>query len=314
MSRDVVDVVDGARVASAQRTELGEGSRWDARRDELLWVDILGGRLFREQMDGSGALQRVQEYQLGLPVGAVAPVEGADGWVLALGRGVGYLDPDGTVAWVVEDLAPEGGRGNDAAADPWGRFWVGVIGPGAAAGAGALWRVGTDGRATLMRDGMTIPNGLGWSPDGTVFYLVDSGDHCVYAIRFDGATGELGSTDTFARWEDGAVPDGLTVAADGSVWVALYGGSRVERLDAEGTRTHEFRIGAEQSTCCALVPAGGRTRLYVTSATEHWTDAQRAAAPDAGALWTVDPDLLPAEDLAVPALAYRPDPGVLPSA
>lgn len=310
----MVDVVTAARVASPQRTELGEGVRWDARRDELLWLDILRGRLFREQVGGDGALQRVRDYTLDQPLAAVAPVEGADGWVAALGRGVAYLDLDGAVSWIATDLAPEGGRGNDAAVDPWGRLWVGVLGPGAAAGQGALWRIGTDGRATRMRDGMTIPNGAGWSPDTTVLYLVDSGDACIHAIRFDGATGELGRTDTFASWDDGAKPDGLTVAADGSVWVALYGGARVERLDPEGTRTHEFRIGAEQSTCCALVPDGGGTRLYVTSATEHWTDAQRAAAPEAGAIWTVDPDRLPPGDLALPARAYRPDPGVLPSA
>ena len=152
---------------TTEQTVLGEGARWDARRGELLWVDILAGRVHRDLVDDDGDLSRVHTYQLPGTVGAIAPVHGDEGWLLAAGRGFAYLTPDGSVRPLGE-VAPDDTRMNDGACDPRGRFWAGTLADDHHAGGGALYRLDRTGRAELMLDGLTIPNGLGWSPDGNV--------------------------------------------------------------------------------------------------------------------------------------------------
>ena len=129
---------------STEQTQLGEGIRWDARRDELLAVDILAGRVDRGRIRDDGSLERVRVYQLPGTVGMIAPVQGDDGWLLGAGRGFVYLAPDGTQRTIAE-VAPAGTRMNDGACDPQGRFWAGTLADDHHAGGGALYRLGPDG-------------------------------------------------------------------------------------------------------------------------------------------------------------------------
>ena len=85
-----------AVVSSTGQTQLGEGIRWDARRNEMLAVDILAGRVARARVLDDGALERIRVYQLPATVGMIAPVEGDDGWLLGAGRNFVYLAIDGT--------------------------------------------------------------------------------------------------------------------------------------------------------------------------------------------------------------------------
>jgi hypothetical protein len=109
-------------VITTEQTELGEGIRWDARRDELLAVDILAGHVYRGRVRDDGALERVRVYELPWTVGMIAPIEGDEGWLLGAGRGFVYLAPDGTHRTIAE-VSPAGTRMNDGACDPQGRFW-----------------------------------------------------------------------------------------------------------------------------------------------------------------------------------------------
>jgi sugar lactone lactonase YvrE len=104
---------------------LGEGARWDARRDELLRVDIMDGRVYRDRLGDDGELVPVRAYEVPGPVGAVAPVDGDDGWLLAAGLGFAHLAADGSLRRLAE-VTPPGTRMNDAACDPQGRFWAGT--------------------------------------------------------------------------------------------------------------------------------------------------------------------------------------------
>ena len=157
--------LNAAVVSSTGQTQLGEGIRWDARRDEMLAVDILAGRVARARVRDDGSLERVRVYQLPGTVGMIAPVEGDDGWLLGAGRGFVYLALDGTQRTIAE-VSPAGTRMNDGACDPQGRFWGGTLADDHHEGGGALYRLERDGRTELMLDGLTISNGLGWSPDG----------------------------------------------------------------------------------------------------------------------------------------------------
>ena len=103
-------------------------------------------------------------------------------------------------------------------------------------GAGRLYRLELDGRCTLVLDGLTISNGMGWSPDGTTMYLADSGVGDVFAFDFDLSGGTLDRRRTFAHvGTPGAAPDGLTVDSDGDVWVALWNGAALARYAPDGS-------------------------------------------------------------------------------
>jgi sugar lactone lactonase YvrE len=294
---------DGAAVAcTTEQTQLGEGARWDGRRSELLRVDILAGRVYRDQVRDDGALVSVRVYELPWTIGMIAPVEGDGGWLLGAGRSFAYLAPDGTHRTLAE-VAPAGTRMNDGACDPQGRFWGGTLADDHHEGAGALYRLERDGRTELMLDGLTISNGLGWSPDGGTMYLVDSGPRVVHAFAFDADRGTISDGRILITLpEHVGAPDGMTVDAAGDLWVAIYGGGQVQRYSPDGVLLEMLHVPAQQSTCCAFA-GPGLHRLYVTTATENWTAEQRKADPAAGLVYRLDTDAT-----GRPAAPFRPDP------
>jgi sugar lactone lactonase YvrE len=295
----------GAGIAIActdEQTSLGEGVRWDARRDELLRVDILAGRVFRDRVDDGGSLVPVRVYDLAVTVGMVAPVDGDDGWLVGAGRSIVHLAPDGGRR-TVSTVAPAGTRMNDGACDPQGRFWAGTVADDQREGGGALYRLDRSGRVELVLDRLTISNGIGWSPDGTTMYLVDSGPRVVHAFDFDGARGDVSrQRELVSVPDDVGAPDGMTVDAAGDLWVAIYGAGQVRRYSPEGTLREVYDVPAAQSTSCGF-GGPGLHRLYVTTATEGWTDEQRRDEPGAGLVYRLDTD---ATGLA--AAPFVPDP------
>lgn len=292
-----------AVAVTTEQTVLGEGVRWDERYGELLRVDILAGRVFRNRDDDDdGLLIPVRTYDVPGTVGAIAPVDGEDGWILAAGRGFLHLRPDGSMRTVLGDVVDEGTRMNDAACDPQGRFWAGTLADDHREGGGALYRLDRSGRVEVVLRDLTISNGLGWSPDGRTMYLVDTGPREVHAFAFDGADGAISDGRVIVSVpEEIGAPDGMTVDASGDLWVAIYGGGRVHRYSPEGALREVLEVPAEQSTCCAF---GGPDlqRLYVTTATENWTDEQRRAEPAAGVVYRFETDAT-----GRPAEPFRPD-------
>ena len=286
---------------TSTQDELGEGVIWDDRRDELIRVDIPAGLVFRDRVAEDGSLVPIRAYETGGSVGAIVPIDGDDGWLLALDRGVAHLTPDGTVRRIIEELAPADVKLNDAACDPQGRFWVGSIAE--RDGGAALYRLDRDGTTALMLDGLTISNGIDWSLDGGTMYLADSGPGVVHAFDFDGERGTISNGRTLIRLaaEEG-MPDGLTVDILGDLWVAIWGGGCIRRYGPDGVLRDEREIPAIETTSCAFAGPGLRW-LYVTSATENWTDEQRREARGAGLVYRLDTDAT-----GRPAARFRPDP------
>jgi sugar lactone lactonase YvrE len=281
---------------------LGEGARWDARRGELLRVDILAGRVYRDRVAEDGALVPVRTYRVPMTVGAITPVDGDEGWLLAAGRGFFHLNPDGSLRRLAE-VAPAGTRMNDGACDPQGRFWAGTLAEDHHDGGGALYRLDGGGRIELMLDGLTIPNGLGWSLDGGTMYLIDSGPRVVRALAFNPDRGTISAGRVLVTVaEDLGAPDGMTVDAAGDLWVAIYGGGQVHRYSPDGELRQVLTVPAEQSTSCAFA-GPGLSRLYVTTATEDWSEARRSAEPTAGLAYRFDTDAT-----GLPAMPFRPEP------
>ena len=282
---------------------LGEGARWDAGRGELLRVDTIDGRVYRDLVGDDGALQPVRSYQVPGTVGAVTPIDGDDGWLLASNRGFVHLDADGALRQLGGAVAPDGARMNDAACDPQGRFWAGTKAHDNHVGGGALYRLERDGTVELMLDGLTISNGLGWSPNGATMYLADTIPRVIHAFDFDGERGTISGGRVLITVHEGAGPDGLTVDAAGDLWVAIFGAGRVQRYSPTAVLREELHVPAMETTSCAFA-GPGLNRLYVTTATEDWSDEERRAEPTAGLTYRFDTDAV-----GRPAEPFRPEPG-----
>lgn len=267
---------------------LTEGPRWDARRDELLWVDIIASQLHRGRLGADGLLDEVASIQFDRFVGAVAPATDG-GYVLAAGGGFLFADESGNVR---EMAQPEAGRDdvrmNDGACDPQGRFWAGTMALDESPGAGVLYRLELDGSCATVLEGLAISNGIGWSPDGTAMYLSDSGSGTIDVFDFDGSSGEIGGRRTIVNVTmPGVAPDGLTVDDEGCLWVALSGGGAVRRYSPEGSLLTAIHFPVDRPTSCAFGgPDGGS--LFVTTARHGLGDAAIARQPDAGRVFRVD--------------------------
>ena len=270
--------------------ELGESPVWDERHACLWWVDIKRGVVHRDDAaDTPPARQPAHApLQLGEEVGAVALRE-RGGLVLAVRSGVLLVDDLTAPPRRLANLAAPGVRFNDAKCDPAGRLWAGTLADDGRAGGGRLYRVQPDGRAQVALGGVTVSNGLDWSPDGRTLYYVDSATQRIDAIAFDPQSGTLGHRRPLIEIpaEEG-IPDGLTVDAEGFIWLALFGGGAVLRIAPDGARERTVRVPVSHPTSCAF---GGPdlTDLYVTSAAKDLSAEQRRRQPAAGAVLRLRP-------------------------
>lgn len=267
---------------------LGEGPYWVPDEDRLLWVDIQEGQLHRTDV-ASGVTESVKLKA----VSAAFPVAG--GGVLTAGGGkltLRFPAADGEQRpprVIAEVPAREGVRLNDGAVDPAGRLWIGSMHTGETEPLGELYRLDPGGVLTPVVRKVTVSNGLAWSPEGARLYYVDSPSRKIDVLDYEPATGEAFNRRTFAdlRYADG-FPDGLTVDADGCVWVAMWGGAALRRFTPAGKPDVMLPVPVARPTSCAF---GGPdlADLFVTTANIGLSDSARAAQPLAGRLLRLRP-------------------------
>ncbi len=189
---------------------------------------------------------------------------------------------------------------NDGKCDRSGRFWAGTTAVDEQGSTGALYRLDKNGEvATVLLD-VKLSNGLGWSPDDQIFYYIDSLTQQVDAFSHDPETGRIfDRRNVVTIPESEGTPDGLTVDAEGHIWVALWGGSAVRRYSPRGKLEAEVRFPVTQVTSCVF---GGDdlADLYVTSATHGLAQLELDRQPHAGALFVVRPGVrgLPTDTFA----------------
>jgi sugar lactone lactonase YvrE len=278
VARPVASLRHGAAAAPAL---LGEGPVWDAARGELVWVDIDRGLVHRCSPGGAET-----SVDVGQPVGCAVPRAGG-GLALALRDGFALLPAAGDgeprlVAAVEQGRADT--RMNDGACDSRGRFWAGTMSVAGDTRTAGLYRLAPDLTITRVLPGLSISNGLGWSPDDRLMYHVDTPRRRIDIYEFDAAAGAIGGRRAaIPIAPEHGRPDGLSVDAEGGIWVALWGGGAVQRFTPEGELDARVELPATQVTsCCFGDPDLGT--LFVTSA------ARRAEhEPLAGSLFACRP-------------------------
>ena len=264
---------------------LGECILWDAEAQCAWWTDIHGKRLHRY----TPALQRLDTFALPSRLCSFGLVEDDARLICAFAGGFAWLAPQsGAIEWLQQPEAGfSGTRFNDGRVDRQGRFWAGTMveaAPARDAGGretlGSLYMLaGEECRKVL--EGISISNGLAWSPQSETMYFADSPTGEIRAYDFAADSGEPRRQGGFARTPEGSAPDGSTVDAEGCLWNAHWGGAQVVRYSPQGEILARLELPVSQPTCLCF---GGPQLdwLFITTATENLDAAALAREPQAG--------------------------------
>jgi len=268
------------------RAETGEGPVWDSRDESLAWIDVTQGLIHRFDPDTG----HDEVFNAGQHVGALA-LRMAGGYALAVRGGFAVLDTGSGVLEVVADTeaAAPSNRMNDGKCDSAGRFWAGSMAYAESGREGSLYRLDRDHSVTTLLTQLGISNGLGWSPDDRVMYHIDSLAGGVDAYDFTPETGQIANRRRLVDVaRDDGIPDGMTVDADGCLWVALWDGGCVRRYRPNGTFDRAIRLPVRQVSCCTF---GGPDLgdLYVTTAARGLSALDLQKQPGAGGLFRCRP-------------------------
>jgi len=263
---------------------LGEGVQWNHREQAVWWTDIKSSKIYRYHL----ASKKLQSWDTPEAVGCFAFAEHDERILLALASGFAWFEKStGAIEWSAKPEAHlVGNRLNDGRVDRQGRFWSGSIveqknAPDQSAG---LFSLDVQGKTQQHLSGLSISNSLCWSLDSKKLYHADSPSHQIKVYDFDAQTGTLGDGKVFVQTSASVEPDGSCIDAEGCLWNAEWGGSRLVRYNAEGIQIDELKTLVTQPTCMAF---GGEDMnlLFVTSARIGLSEDALAAQPQAGNLF-----------------------------
>lgn len=258
---------------------LGEGPVWVEREQALYWVDIQGHKVFRLH-DGD-----VRHWDTPMRLCSLAP-RARGGFVAGTEDGIFFVDLDSGRFEPIADPEVDrpGNRFNDGKVDRAGRFWAGTMDDQEREAAGTLYRLDDDLRCSAIDDGYRITNGPAFSPDGRRMYHSDTARRVTYAFDLDDA-GNAANRREFARFSvDEGFPDGMTVDAEGGLWIAFWGGWCLRRYSPDGELLQNVELQAQQVTSCAFGGEGLRT-LFITSARRGLEGTELARQPFSGGLF-----------------------------
>jgi len=269
------------------KSELGEGAIWNPKTGEFIWINITGKILnFYNPKTGNN-----KEMFTGQMIGTVVPSESGN-VIVALQNGIYQFSPEtGTKKLIVdpeEDLPDN--RFNDGKCDPAGRFWAGTMSIVGEKEAGALYRFDGDGYAHKMIENVSISNGIVWSLNFKKMYYIDTPTQKVMGYDYDNETGEISNPKVAIEIpEKIGSPDGMTIDADGNVWIALWGGSAVGCWNPEtGELIRTIKVPAKNVTSCAFGEDDLGT-LYITTARIGTDDNDLKKYPNAGGVFKIKP-------------------------
>lgn len=265
---------------------LGESPVWSERDACLYFVDITANRV-QAYTPSTG---QHRQWTFDTYVGSLAECK-SGGLILSLGDSVVRFDPARgesslEVLVVLEGDRPQN-RLNDGKVDPWGRFWVGSVQRAENAPEARLWCVSPSGEARVLREGITVSNGLAFDASRERMYFADSPTGLIEQATL-GASGEPSSFTPFARAGKGS-PDGSCTDREGFLWNAEWGGHRICRYAPDGSLDRVLDMPTSRPSSCAFGGPEYRT-LFVTSAQVGMSEEERRKDPHAGALFSVELD------------------------
>lgn len=250
----------------------GEGPVWDPARGALRLVDLLAGDIVG--LDASGS--EVDRLHVGDVAAAFRPRR-SGGLVVAVERGFALVDAHGRIETLPELWSDHAIRMNEGGCDPEGRFYCGSMAEDLTPGAGDLWRLDPDGGVELVVPEVTVSNGLAWSPDAERAYYIDSATCRIDVFDHDVVQGLVDRRPLVRVPEEQGIPDGMTVDAEGGLWVALFGGSAVRRYRPDGRLDAVIELPVTQVTACTF--GGPRLdQLYITTSRQGLEDTGRGRA------------------------------------
>jgi sugar lactone lactonase YvrE len=261
------------------KAKLGEGPAWDAKTQTLYWVSILDKRVYA----GNQILAELDEF-----VGCLAPRKNGQ---LILGTRFKFVDLDPASGQLTDLVSLDSelptNRLNDGKCDPAGRFIAGTMDMNETDPNGRLYSF--DGNATkTLVDGVTISNGLAWSPDYKTLYYIDTPTREVRAFDYDVAKGEIANPRVAIRSGDSlGWLDGMTSDTEGNLWIAMWGGAQITKWNPNtGQLLEQIPVPALQSSCPVF---GGKdmNELYITSARKGMSEADLTKYPLSGGLFKV---------------------------
>ena len=260
---------------------LAESPFWDERTKTLSFVDIPAGRFYRIMSDGE-----IRMFEEGRPVGAAVPAVKPGAYVLAAADGIDYFENEAVRRIAdLSSLYKPWQRSNDAKADPAGRLYFGSTSDDERAGFGGnLYCL--DSGIRIVQPDTKISNGMAWNRARTKFFFSDSTEHAVFSYEYDAATGDISGRTVLFPITDG-VPDGMCIDADDNLWVAVWGGFRIEqRSSVSGELLAVVEVPADHVSSCCFV---GEHTLLITSSGDGLT------GPHDGKLFTCRVEAAPGE-------------------
>lgn len=263
--------------------ELGEGVIWDHPAGKIWWTDIQQSQLYRYDPKS----KELEQWQTPERLCCFAPVENGVGLAAAFESGFAFYNPEtGDLDWI-EKLEQDNPvtRFNDGRTDRQGRLWSGTMTEGHDAPyRGSLYCLNADLSITKTINNLLIPNSLCWSPDGTVMYHTDTPTQRINRYPFNPAGGTFGEAELLVNTEKDCYPDGSIIDAEGYLWNAQWGGSRVVRYAPDGHEDLVVKIPTAQPSCVAF--GGEDLNLLIVTSAHQGMDAEiRAKDTQAGNLF-----------------------------
>ena len=265
-------------VLSDRPCELGEGPTYDAATDTAYWFNILGRELHELNLSTGEARLHSLPFK-----GSVLASIDDERQLLASDQGLMIRDrKSGRFQRYVElEPAHMGNRSNDGRVHPSGSLWIGTMGLKAQDGAGSRYPV-AKGNVTRLCPGISIPNAICFSPDGSVGYYTDTRNSTIFRVPLDPATGlPTGEPSVFVEGGAPGGPDGAVCDADGYVWNARWGQAAVDRYAPDGRHVARYQLPSTRTSCPAFF-GHKADRMFVTTAFEGASAEERAADPQAG--------------------------------
>jgi len=275
-----------AEIAFTCEADVGEGPIWNSETEELIWVDVTGGKLFFY----NPKTNQQEIHSLDKHVGAIALTNSTQ-YLLAIRDGFATFDrASGNYDYLVKVLDREDARFNDGKVDPRGRFLAGTLKYQPSPGTASLYSLENNKFKTLLSN-VGLSNGICWNQSGDQLFYIDSLAQSIQAFEYDLDSGDMGKARVLIEFSaTQGTPDGMTIDAAGNLWVAMWAGGKVLNISQSGEIIGEIRVPVDQVTSVAF---GGTdlSTLYITTARYLMSGQQLQEQPLAGSLFKANVDV-----------------------